>query len=105
MQNLFNTQTEILDKLDRQRVLWLRVSGFIAMSVLVILYDWKLIYEQNLEILVISIGLLVSVAWWYWTMSLIRQLLDARINETHILETLSEDIEDIKRILTTVNKH
>lgn len=105
MQDLLNSHSHLLDNLDKQRKLWLRISGFIAVSVLIILYDWNLIYKYNLSILVVSLGLLVSVAWWYWTMSLIRKLLDTRIREAEILENLSSDIEELKKAIKPPHVH
>jgi hypothetical protein len=108
MQGQLNSHSQTLENLNRQRILWLRISGFIAVSILIILFDWNLIYKYNLSILVVSIGLLVSVVWWYWTMSIIRKLIEARINETRILVMMSLDIEEMKTLLknshTTIDK-
>jgi hypothetical protein len=108
MQDQLNSHSQTLENLNRQRILWLRISGFIAVSILIILFDWNLIYKYNLSILVVSIGLLVSVVWWYWTMSIIRKLIEARINEARILVMMSLDIEEMKTLLknshTTIDK-
>jgi hypothetical protein len=43
-----------------------------------------------------SAAIIVSVAWWYWTMSLIRSLLSIQIDVVDILKELTTDIKDIK---------
>ncbi len=101
MQDTLKTHSQLLTKLDNQRTLWLRISGFIAVSILIIIYDWNVIYRLNLSIFVVSIGLITAVAWWYWTMSIIRKLIAARMTEAELLASLTTDVEELKSLIKT----
>ena len=85
-----------LKQYDRQRVFWLRLSGFVAIAILVAISDWNYIISNEYTWGWITLGLILSVVWWYWTMMLIRKLLHHREVESHILLQITKDIQKIK---------
>ena len=47
----------------------------------------------------ISLGLLVSINWWYWTMRSIATLLRSIYTEYTILNEITVDIEELKDVM------
>ena len=85
--------------LNHDRIIWMYLSITVVAVALALVYGWgKLIaFDSHILWAFISAGtIVVAVAWWYWTMSLIRKLLDIQIDVVDILKELTTDIKDIK---------
>ncbi len=91
---------EKLQKLDSQRKGWLLLSGFISAGVIGIIFGWNFVQSHQLVWLVVSVGLLVSVTWWYWTMKLILHMVEFKMTESEILTEMVDEIKHIKNIVT-----
>ena len=100
MEQKINHQIKKLKNLDIERKGWLMVSGFIMISILGIIFDWKTVILFKLQYIFVCAGLIISVVWWFWTMRLIRLLIDHRMAEA---ETLKEILIDIKSIRKEIN--
>jgi hypothetical protein len=100
VKNLKKNITE-LQELDKQRIFWLRLSGFISLIVLTTAIDWKLLGQNNLYWLLVVSGLTLSAVWWYWTMMLIRKLL---AHKTVEMETIIDIVDDIQYIKNNLKK-
>lgn len=96
MKNIKNHVQE-LKKIDSQRKSWLILSAFVTAMISVIILHWTEVTNTRLLWVIASCGLLVAMVWWYWTMRLIRQLIDHRIEESKILQDIVLDIKDIKK--------
>ena len=100
MEQNINNQIKKLNKLDTERKSWLIVSAFIIISTLGIIFDWNSIVLCRLQYTFVGAGLVTSVVWWFWTMRLIRLLIDHRMAEA---ETLREILTDIRSIRQEIN--
>lgn len=96
MLDVLKAHLSSLNQIDQQRIIWLRISGFIAVAILSIIFSWDTIYRNHLSVLVVSLGLIISVIWWYWTMIIIRKLVTARVEENKLLSQLAQDFNDLK---------
>ena len=101
MEQKINHQIKKLNKLDTERKSWLMVSVFSIISVLGIIFGWNDIIVFKLQYVFAGTGLIVSVLWWFWTMRLIRLLIDHRINEAETLKEILIDIKSIRREINT----
>ena len=97
MVNLIKTQLEELKEINRQRIAWLKISGFVALAILIIIIDWTYVKHTPWGWGVISLGLILSIVWWYWTMMVIRKLIDQKSLETASLIEIINDIKEIKK--------
>jgi hypothetical protein len=86
---------------EKQRIAWLRLSGFVAVAVLIVIADWSQIERSGLMWYLISAGLLVIVVWWYWTMMIIRTLLNQKKTMTHLLVEMNDDLQKLKEKMPT----
>jgi len=85
-----------LKQFNQQRKLWLFLSLFVITSISFIIFDWNHIQQYKLEWTMGSIGVVISAAWWYWTMRIIRHLIQHKSDEYQILAELITEIKDIK---------
>ena len=86
-----------LKQFEGQRKGWLVLSAFIAAIVAGIIFDWDSLVNNHAMWVVASLGLLLSMVWWYWSMRLIRFVLQYKIEETIILNDIITEIRDIKK--------
>jgi membrane protein YdbS with pleckstrin-like domain len=86
-----------LKTLNTQRKLWLLLSFFVIITILVIVFDWQHIQYYKLEWSLVTSGLVLTASWWYWTMKLIRQLIDHKTVEYSVLKEIAGEIKSIKK--------
>jgi hypothetical protein len=86
-----------IKQFDKDRIFWLRLSGFVAISILLIILDWTFLGFKTIHWSLISVGLILSVTWWYWTMKLVKELLNHRLAEIEILTDIIGDIKEIQK--------
>jgi hypothetical protein len=94
--------TENLEKIYKQRRIWLYASSIVYSGIILIIFGWDFIIEHTDRTLwraVISFGLLISVNWWYWTMQSISTLVRSMHDEYSILTEVTTDIKQVKVIL------
>jgi len=85
-----------LQAFNNQRRAWLILSFFVILETTKIIYDWSAFEAHHLLWSVVTIGLTISIVWWYWTMKMIRQLIEHRKEESEILYEIVDTIRDIK---------
>lgn len=95
MDRLLTNHLKNLKAFDNQRKGWLLLSAFVIVSILGILFLPQIHPSYAIWILS-SLGILLGVVWWYWTMRLIRFIIQYRIEESEILRDLVVDIKSIK---------
>lgn len=91
-----------LEKIYDQRRKWLFASSIVFTSVILVIFGWDYIdsYEnKKIWWVLISLGLLISVNWWYWTMRSLAILVRSIYAEYTILSEINTDIEELKEIL------
>jgi len=92
-----------LNLFNNQRKAWLTLSVFVVSAVAFIIVDWNQITPKMMWLLA-SAGCLTAVVWWYWTMRIIRQLIDHRKEESEILHDIIVVIKEIKEDIKKLPK-
>lgn len=87
---------EKLHVIDNERKGWLFLSAFVAAGVLGIIFGWGSVRESHLIWLMVTAGLILSVVWWYWTMKLVRHMLEFKREESEILIGMVKEIRYIR---------
>lgn len=93
-----------LNQFKKQRNFWIKLSLGVVITVTTIILEWNEIKSYHLEWVVASTGLIMSMTWWYWTMRLIRQLIDHRNQEVELISELISDIKSIKDEVAKLKK-
>jgi hypothetical protein len=110
--NKLDLYNQELDQLNKQRKVWLWASSVVVLGVVLFISFWNLIidytHHQWVTWSAVSLGLLITVNWWYWTMGMVRRSLAHQITVVEILNNITNDIkhvkEDVKELSKTVDK-
>lgn len=87
---------EELKKIDSHRKVWMFLSAFVVATVIGIIFRWDYVMQSKFVWLVSSLGLTISMVWWYWTMRLVRYIVHYKSTEAIILQELIDEIRFIK---------
>jgi hypothetical protein len=93
--------TEVLEKIYNQRRKWLYASSIVYTGIILIIFSWDYLTEYASGTIwwcLISVGLLISVNWWYWTMKSLSDLVRSIYTEYELLSEISDDIDELKEI-------
>jgi hypothetical protein len=97
-----------LVQIDSQRKKLLLIGIFVVAMILTIITKWNDVDQYRVLWLIISFVLIVGVVWWYWTMSVIKQLIGHKLTESSILRELIVDIQiiktEVKKVLSDIKK-
>jgi hypothetical protein len=94
--------TDDLELIYHQRRVWLYASGAVVVAVIGIIVSWFYLSSFNNNLIwwgIISISLIISVSWWYWTMSAMGNLVRAVHTEYQLLNELSVNLEHVRIII------
>lgn len=80
---------------ERQRIFWLKISGFVAVAVLFIIAEWHMVDNTKIEWILVSGGLTLMIIWWYWTMMVVRRLLLHKKVMARLLLDLSDEFSKL----------
>jgi len=97
--------TDALEKIYQQRRLWLYASSVVFTAIILVIFSWDVIdtqFPKSIWWVLISIGLLVSVNWWYWTMKSLTTLVRSMHAEYEILNEVTTDIAHVKIIIKSM---
>lgn len=86
---------EKLKAFNNQRKVWLLLSLFVMITIITVTVDINYI-QPNLLWTIVSIGVFMAAVWWYWTMRIIRQLIEHQQEESEILVDVVTIIREIK---------
>lgn len=92
---------------NKERAIWMIVSGFMIAFLITIAISWNTILETHNPKIWGAIGLtlvIVTVNWWYWTMGLVKRLLEFQKDEIVILQEIVDDIRTIKNDVQDLQK-
>ena len=104
MVNNIKTNLQKLKQFDQDRIVWLKLSGLAFLAVIIIIIDWLFFGVNKIYWVLVSLGLLLSMGWWYWTMKLIRDLLKHRIAELEILSDIVSEIKEIRKDVKNIDQ-
>lgn len=96
---LIEQQAKDLDKINNQRRMWLYASSVVVLGIVSLIFTWDWLdhfHSSQLWWLIISVMLVISANWWYWTMRVIRILLKHQKAEYDLLKCIIEDIGQAK---------
>ena len=94
--------TDKLELIYYQRRVWLYTSAIVVIAVIGIIVSWFYLSSFNSNLIwwgIISISLIVSATWWYWTMSAMGNLVKAIHTEYQLLNEITANLEHVKIII------
>lgn len=99
MANILMKQLKELKTLEVHHKAWMIFSMVIVLIIGLLVFDLNELRQAGLLWPISVFGILISVAWWYWSMRLIKILMRHRKEETEVLIDIFETIKDMKEDL------
>jgi len=91
--------TQECEEFERQRRAWLRISGFVAVAILLIIADWGYVQNSKHLWILFSVGTVLSLVWWYWTMMVIRRMLTHQRAITDVMIDMFSAVKEVKETI------
>jgi hypothetical protein len=85
-----------LKKIDNQRKAWLLLSALVIVAVSFIIFNASRLEEFRILWVVGSLGIVLAVVWWFWTMRIVNKVISHRTEEINILIELNNNVKGIK---------
>lgn len=96
---LIKKNDEDLEKINQQRRAWLYASSIVLAGIVALIFSWDWldnVHSKSVWWVIISLMLILSVNWWYWTMRVVLRLINHQKIEFQIIHELLYDIKDLK---------
>lgn len=87
-----------LEKLNKQRQSWLKLSSVVVIVSMCLIFGWNAIENLHSALVWWFIGssmIILSINWWYWTMSFVRRGL---FHQLAMFEILSDIVDEVKMV-------
>ena len=100
LKNVLDQHTKDLNRINEQRRWWLYASSVVVVGILTIMFAWDWIdgfHSKSVWWLVVSMMLIISVNWWYWTMRVIRRIIEHQKVEFELIGVIITDIKEVKK--------
>jgi hypothetical protein len=94
--------TQELENIYKQRRQWLYASSIVYTGIIILIFGWNYLdslHNNQIWWVVISLSLLISVNWWYWTMESLSILIRSIYDEYQILNEVTLNIKEMKELL------
>lgn len=101
-QELITQHQKDIERLNYQRRWWLYASSIVFSGIIGIIFGWDWISgldSKPIWWVIVSLMLLISVNWWYWTMRVIRILIRYQEVEYALLQEILHDVNYFKQNL------
>ena len=105
---IFQKNNEKLNKIAKQRTMWLYASSICFVGIISLIFSWDFIddlHSKSIWWVIVSIMLIVSINWWYWTMKSIRLLLETHSDSIHLLNDIIYELKKVHLDLHKIHKH
>ena len=97
--DLIKQHSKEMDQINRQRRLWLYASLYVFTGIAMLMIGWEWLTNLHSDYVwtgIVMLMLVISINWWYWTMGMVRKLLNHQRLELELISELTHDIRSIK---------
>ena len=104
---MIEQHTNDMHRINEQRRWWLVASSIVFSGTIFIIFFWDWISgfnEKSIWWVIVSLMLVICMNWWYWTMSLVKQLMEHHTNSIKVIKSLISDINTVRSDLKDIDK-
>jgi hypothetical protein len=98
--SLLQETNQEIDNINEQRRVWLYASSFTFVGIAFLVFAWDLLdsfHSKTIWWFILSLILIISINWWYWTMRMISKMLNHQKIEFEIIHDVIVDIRSLKK--------
>ena len=98
--SLLQETNQEIDNINEQRRVWLYASSFTFVGIVFLVFAWDLLdsfHSKTIWWFILSLILIISINWWYWTMRMISKMLNHQKIEFEIIHDVIVDIRSLKK--------
>lgn len=88
-----------LNEINEHRQRWLLASSIVYVGIILIIFAWDWldsIGSKSVWWVIVSLMLILSINWWFWTMKVIRRFIHHRHYEVDLIVNIMHDIREVK---------
>lgn len=111
LEQLLDRHTIDLDRLNNQRRVWLYASSVVLTGIIFLIFGWEWLdglHSKAIWWLIVSLMLVISVNWWYWTMRVVRIIIHYQQIEYELIKNIYDEVKvfknDLKEAIETNSK-
>ena len=96
---ILEQHTKDLARINDQRRTWLWASSIVVFGIIFLIFSWDWLddfHSKPIWWFIVSTMLIISVNWWYWTMRVIRILLDYNHAAYDLLSIIISDVKEAR---------
>lgn len=100
LKTIIDNHTQDLERINKQRRIWLYASSVVIIGIVGIMFAWDWLegfHSKSIWWLVVSLMLVVSINWWYWTMKVLRRIIDHQKTEFELIGVIITEIKEVKK--------
>lgn len=99
IKELLELHRQDIERINNQRRMWLYASSGVFAAIITIIFGWDWfdnLHSKSLWWFIVSMALLLSVNWWYWTMRVVRKMMYHQEIEYDLLRCILNDLSNVK---------
>lgn len=107
LNQFFEEHNKDLQEINNQRRKWLLASSAVFSGIIILIFAWDWIdqiHSKSIWWVIVSLMLILSVNWWYWTMRVVSRLMHHQKVEFGLIIELVRDIREIKADVKELGK-
>ena len=100
LNELLECRKKDIDRINNQRRMWLYASSVVFSGIIFLIFGWDWlsgIQSKSIWWVIVGIMLIISINWWYWTMRVLRIIIDYQSGEYALITTIISDIHILKK--------
>lgn len=98
--DLLTKHSKDLNRINQQRRWWLYASSVVLFGIISLIFAWDWLddfHSKTVWWFIASTMLIISVNWWYWTMKVIKRIIEHQEIEFDLITSIMTELREVKR--------
>ena len=100
LEQLLDKHRKDIEKLNNERRIWLWASSIVFAGIIFLIFGWDWLsdfHNKTIWWVIVSLMLLISINWWYWTMKVLRVIITYQEIEYNLIKEIYTNINLVKQ--------
>ena len=103
---LISNSNSTLNKINQERRRWLYVSSVVYLGLIFLIFTFDSVFGSASKTTwwaMLSVMIIISINWWYWTIKVLVRLLNQRQTELQIMAEIIVNLQTVKETISELN--